>query len=237
MKIGLLICDHVKEKFKHIGGDYPKMFGDLLPNLEFEVYFVIDNHFPEKAEECDAYLVSGSVYSVYENVDWIIRLKAFVKEIQEKNLIYVGVCFGHQLLGEALDGKVEKAKTGWCVGVHSFSIIKEKGWMQPSLSSINLLMSCQDQIVKLPSNTTVLATSEKCPFAMIQVGENMIGIQAHPEFTKGYSRGIMKSRIERIGSNIINEGIESLAKPLNQIEVSKWIENFMAYAHSSKKLG
>ena len=227
MKIGLLICDHVKEEFKHIAGDYPVMFGNLLPNLKFDVYFVCDNHFPSHAEDCDAYIVSGSSYSVYDDVDWIIRLKEFVREIQRVNRTYVGVCFGHQLLGEALGGKVEKATVGWCVGAHSFTIVQQRDWMQPSLDTITLLMSCQDQIVKLPSDTAVLATSEKCPFGMIQVGGNMMGIQAHPEFTKAYSLALMESRVEKIGHDVVKEGIDSLKMILSQAEVSNWIENFI----------
>src|SRR5215217_7450772 len=112
MKVGLLECDHVREELLHIAGDYrqmfPALFSQVAPDWEFRFYGVCNGHFPESAGECDLYICTGSKFSVYDEEDWILRLKDFVKEIYESGKKYAGICFGHQMLAEALGGKVEK---------------------------------------------------------------------------------------------------------------------------------
>ena len=227
MKTALLICDHINKAFKAYASNYPDMFGDLLPELEMEPFFVVDGEFPASVKEFDAYIVTGSKFSVYEDVDWIIRLKTWVQEIQAHQKKFVGVCFGHQMLGEALGGKVEKSPQGWCVGVHTFELKVQEPWMEPAADSVNLLMMCQDQVVKLPPGGKILASSPKCQVAMFKVGNHMLGIQAHPEFSKAYDQALMETRVERMGIETVREGIESLQKPVHKDLVSTWIMNFL----------
>ncbi|MGB0932349.1 MAG: glutamine amidotransferase-related protein, partial [Chitinophagales bacterium] len=51
----------------------------------------------------------------------------------------LGICYGAQLIGHLLGGKVAKSPKGWCVGVHEFEITTLKKWMQPMQSPLNLL--------------------------------------------------------------------------------------------------
>lgn len=229
MKIGLLLCDHVRDEFLDIQGDYPEMFATLLPAFEWEVFEVCRNQFPENAMQFDAYLVTGSRFSVYHDLDWIVRLKVFVNAIQKSNKKYVGICFGHQLLAEALGGKVEKAAQGWSVGVHTFNLLKHQAWMQPNPKQINLLMMCQDQVQVLPTNSQVLATTEDCPVGIFMVGKQMLGIQAHPEFSKAYDQALMEARVDRMGIETVQTGIQSLKMPIHQTVISQWITQFLLY--------
>ena len=82
MKIGLLLCEHINDEFRDVHGDYPDMFYALMPDVHFKVYPICDGIFPESALECDAWMTNGSRYSVYQEIDWIMRLKAFVKAIE-----------------------------------------------------------------------------------------------------------------------------------------------------------
>ena len=227
MKIALLICDRVNDDLLHIQGDYPEMFFALFPTLKFEVFRVSEGHFPKDVNDFDAYMVNGSKYSVYEEMDWIIRLKDFVRDIYKYEKKYVGVCFGHQLLAEALGGKVAKTENGWCVGVHEFDILQQEKWMRPFQANIQLLMMCQDQVHLLPKESTVLATSKNCPVGMFRVGENMLGVQAHPEYSKAYDKALMELRQEKIGVAVVEEGIESLNKNVDRDLIANWILNFL----------
>ena len=229
MKAGLFLCDRVAPEYIDKFGDYSDMFAQLFPEFEWTIYEVYRGVFPKNLEECDVYFASGSHHSVYEDIDWIIELKKVIRKLYEQKKYFVGFCFGHQLLGESLSGKVEKSPNGWCVGVHEFEINSKEEWMQPSLTTVNLLMMCQDQIIKLPENSTVLATSEKCPVGMIQVGEKMLGIQAHPEFSKAYDRILMEARVERMGAAVVKEGLDSLAKAVDRETVRRWVLNFLNY--------
>lgn len=228
MKIGILVCDHVSNKNLPIGGDYSDMFNTLLPSLDTVNYDVCKGIFPKSPSECDGYLVTGSKYSVYDQKDWILELKAFVKAIYDSGKKYIGVCFGHQMLGEALGGKVEKAKTGWSVGVNTFEVLKKEDWMEPFQADYNLMMMCQDQVVELPENSTVLAKTANCPVGMFRVGENMLGVQAHPEFPKAYELALLDSRWDRITAEKISAAKESLALPVHDRVVAQWMLQFLA---------
>ncbi|MEK7256290.1 MAG: amidotransferase [Bacteroidota bacterium] len=227
MKIGLLECDHVLPEFRHIAGDYREMFPALLPNLEFVNYDLCNGHFPSSPDECDGWLCTGSRFSVYDEVDWILALKTFVRQVFESGKKYVGVCFGHQMLAEALGGKVEKAPSGWCVGIHTFEMERQEDWMQPFQPKINVPMMCQDQVVRLPENSVVLASAPACPIAAFRVGEKMLGIQGHPEFPNEYEAALMKNRRERIGSEKTDAGLASLNLTAHREMVAAWITRFL----------
>lgn len=231
MRIGLLECDHVREELTHIAGDYQQMFPALFvqvaPDWEFQFYDVCNGQFPEHVNECDAYICTGSKNSVYDEDEWILRLQDFVRDIYSSKKVFVGVCFGHQILGEALGGKVAKSPAGWCVGAHTFEVLRLEPWMRPSLTDFKLLMICQDQVLQLPKGSTLLASTDNCPNAMFQVGANMLGVQAHPEFPKAYDQALMELRVERIGAEKVQSGIASLEMKLNDLEVAGWIRIFI----------
>lgn len=226
-KIGLLICDHILPKYRHIAADYSEMFAAVYPNFEFEMYSVCEGIFPESVEDCDIYVCTGSHSSVYEGKDWIMRLKEFVKEIYSHQKKYVGHCFGHQMLAEALGGKVEKASVGWCVGVHTFEVLEQEKWMSPFKKYFNTLMLCQDQVQVLPPNSTLLAKSADCPVAMFQVGKNMLGVQGHPEFPKEFERVIIEDRYERIGAQKAETAIKSLEVNIDSDLFVGWMQKFL----------
>ena len=227
MKIGLLLCDHVREEFLHIQGDYSDMFRAWLPHFEMEDIDVCRGIFPEDVDQYDIYLATGSRFSVYDDLEWIYRLKRFIRDIQKAGKTYIGVCFGHQILADALGGKVEKAKIGWSIGVQTFHVHQEKPWMLPPQNPMNLLMMCQDQVMELPSGGELLAGTKTCPVGIFQVGDRMLGIQAHPEFSRTYDQALMEARVEKMGIDTVKAGIKSLELPIHSFEMREWVTQFV----------
>lgn len=231
MKVGLLECDHVLERFRHIAGDYRDMFAALFneraPDLTLRPFDVCNGEFPASMEACDAYLTTGSRFSAYDDADWIHTLKNFVRRIHEANKPFVGICFGHQIMAEALGGKVAKAETGWGVGVHNVEAIKSELWMRPEQSNCRLQYMHQDQVAQLPEGVVVIGRSDHCPVAMFRVGASMLGIQAHPEFTKEYSEALLFDRVARIGEERVNAARASLNLPTDEAVVAGWIVEFL----------
>lgn len=226
MKVGLLVCDQVRTEYRTEFGSYPEMFQALFPDYEFEIYRVHKGEFPD-VMDCEVYMATGSSHSVNEDIEWIHQTKAFIRKLYEANRYFIGFCFGHQLLAEALGGKVEKADIGWCVGVHEFEVLHIKHWMRPAKTQVNFLMMCQDQVVQLPPNTIRLAGNNDCPNAIIQIGERILSIQGHPEFTRNYNQTLMEGRVKRMGVEKVTAGIASLTKPIDIDLFRAWVARFL----------
>jgi GMP synthase-like glutamine amidotransferase len=235
MKLGILKCDEVNEVFAHDHGQYPDMFAELLrpadPKLEFTVFDVEQGLFPKDIHAVDAYLITGSRHGVNDGFPWIAQLEEFIQTIHKAQKKVVGICFGHQLIAKALGGQVIKSPKGWGVGMSQNTIIQNKAWMQPFKQQFNLLVSHQDQVVKLPPGAEVLAASSFCPFYMMQLDNHIITIQGHPEFTKAYARDLMVSRETILAADTFQQGIKTLALSEDDALIAQWIVNFLHGLH------
>ena len=238
LTLGLLECDHVRPELQHISGDYRDMFPALFKkttlDIEFRFYDVVNGIFPKSIEECDGYITTGSAFSVYDDVEWVQRLANFVRKLYDTETPYVGICFGHQMLGHALGGKVHKSSGGWCVGVHECTVLTQTSWMKPEQEKLSLLMMCQDQIIDLPPDSIRLASASDCPNAIITVGRSMLGIQAHPEFLPSYDKALMEIRKERIGEEKVTKAISSFSQKTDEVTAVTWIVNFFSNLQKRK---
>lgn len=230
MKLGLLQCDHTLESVRHIAGDYDAMFANWLP-AEWKIYDLQLGQEPRELNECDGYVTTGSKASVYDDEPWIHRFAALTQRIHAAGVPYLGVCFGHQMMGHALGGRVAKSPNGWGVGVHTFAISKHKSWMQPETASINVLMSCQDQVLDLPPGAEVLGGNHHCPVGIFRVGR-MLGIQGHPEFTPAYAEALLRLRRERIGAGGVDEALATLSHPRSTDLLAHWATNYFNETHT-----
>ncbi|MFI2811461.1 MULTISPECIES: gamma-glutamyl-gamma-aminobutyrate hydrolase family protein [Microbulbifer] len=231
MKIGVLKTDDVRKELVGEFGEYPEMFAQLLrdqdPSLEFVTYEVQHGHYPDDVDEVDAYLITGSKTGVYEDKPWIPPLMEFVRMLRERGKPTIGICFGHQLIAQALGGKTRKSDKGWGVGVHTYELQETPSWMSEPLDQFSLLVSHQDQVETLPPGARILASSDFCPMAMVQVDENMLTFQAHPEFTKPYSNSLMELRREAFGGDVVEKGQASLQNDIHESTVAKWMLEFL----------
>ncbi|MEW5249194.1 gamma-glutamyl-gamma-aminobutyrate hydrolase family protein [Microbulbifer sp. 2201CG32-9] len=231
MKIGVLKTDDVRAELVGDFGEYPEMFAELLnsqdPGLEFVTYEVQRGHLPDQIDEVDAYLITGSKTGVYEDKAWIAPLMAFVRKLHEARKPTIGICFGHQLIAHALGGRTRKSDKGWGIGVHSYEMQETPAWMSEPMQRFSLLVSHQDQVEELPPGARVLASSEFCPMAMVQIDDHMLTFQAHPEFTKPYSRSLMELRREVFGEELVQKGQASLQNDIHENTVAKWMLEFL----------
>ena len=227
MNAALLICDHTDAAVRDQFGDYPEMFESLFPEFNWHHYDCVNGEFPEDLGRHQLYFTTGSHHSAYENLPWINQLKDVIRAIYRRGDYFVGVCFGHQLMAEALGGKVERSDKGWCVGVHTFDFRGTRTWMVPQRKRMNLLMMCQDQVVVLPRDCEVLASNEMCAYAMFQIKDHMLGIQAHPEFSKAYNLMLMEDRAFKIGESTVSAAIKSLDLPVDREVFRHWVLHFV----------
>ncbi|MGF1689219.1 gamma-glutamyl-gamma-aminobutyrate hydrolase family protein [Photobacterium japonica] len=235
MKLGILLCDDVREPLQARHGNYPDMFTCLFEHVDSSIclqfYRVIDGQYPQSLDECDAYLISGSRYSVYDTSRWIMTFTAFIQRLYQQHIPLIGICFGHQMLAWALGGEVARADKGWGIGVHSATfephVLTLHSWLPDTLDKYALIVSHQDQILTLPPHSTVLAGSAFCPTAMLLVGDHCLGIQGHPEYTPHYSQDLITLRHTLFPEKTANNALNSLLAHTHHIEMTETIVSFI----------
>jgi GMP synthase-like glutamine amidotransferase len=228
MKIGILQTGCAPDELISEHGDYNEMFMQLLAGrgMSFATYRVLDDAFPEDATEADGWLVTGSRCGVYDGFPWISRLEAWLRHAISAQAPIVGICFGHQVITQALGGRVQKYDGGWQVGLKTYTSA-ETG------QSRNLLAWHQDQVLALPENTVLLESSKDCRFAALQFGDTVRTYQAHPEFTPGYVQGLFEVRGDAIDPDVVRAGRESLIEEQPD-DISDEIATFLTDAKARR---
>lgn len=211
LKIGLLMAGNVPDDLSVKYDNYEMLFEDWLleePGLVVRAYDITTGEWPKNTAECDGWIISGSATGAYEDHDWIKPLEAFVRKCVALKSPLLGVCFGHQLMAQALGGKVEKSDKGWGAGV-----FRSKDSTGKQLS---LLYMHQDQVVTAPRGAKILWSHDFCPIAALQLSQTAISVQGHPEFTAEYTADLINARKgTRIPEDVADRGLASLEQNLD----------------------
>ena len=220
MKLGILQAGHSTDELRDVLGDYADLFKSMLGDFgfDFAVYDVVDNHFPSSANDADAWLITGSKHGAYEDHKWIPPLEDLIREIDQQKLPLVGICFGHQIIAQALGGKVEKFSGGWAVGHTEYTF---KG--QP----VSLNAWHQDQVVQLPQGAKVLGSNAHCQNAMIAYGDHIFTVQAHPEFSAAVVDGLATYRSATVPPELVETARRKMDQPLSNALLAKEIASVL----------
>lgn len=240
-RIGILETGHNSDDLAARFGQFSDAFGRWLTahTQEFpfvlDVFRVEDGELPAHPGVCDGYIITGSAAGVYEDHAWLEPARCFIRDAMAAERKLVGVCFGHQLIADALGGRVVKSHKGWGLGRHTYRVHATAPWMDPSLEALSLLACHQDQVVALPPGARVLASSEFCEFAMLAIGEHVITVQAHPEFTPDYAGSLYASRRERFGPEVTERSLATLGDPTHAQDFARWVLRFFYYDAFSER--
>ena len=229
LRLGLLQCDSLDAPHDAVDGDYDVLFTELLtrPDVKVVLYRADQNQLPRSIGECDAWLVPGSRLSVYDDVAWIAELQRLVAKILAAETPLIGVCFGHQMIAREMGATVAKADVGWNIGAIDYRLRGSPPGEAPADGDrFTLIASHQDQVMELPDGARLLAEAETCPIAGYTVGDHVLTVQAHPEFSPDLAASLYRSRVERIGAEPIAKALASLDASLDRRRVSDWITDF-----------
>lgn len=187
MKIGILQTGHAPDTLLPETGDYDELFRKMLDGngFAFETYSVVDGEFPGGPKDADGWLITGSKHGAYEDLPWIPPLENLIREIRAAGKPMIGICFGHQVIAQALGGKVEKFAGGWSVGHTEYNMGDD---------TLALNAWHQDQVTERPDGAEVLASNDTCENAILSYGDTIWTVQPHPEFDAAFIDGLIRTR-------------------------------------------
>ena len=198
MKIGILLVGRASEDLVDKYGTYAEMLINLINSdeklFEFKTFNILDGIFPLNHNDCDGWIVTGSPHGVYEEHSWIPIVSQLIKDIYDNKLPIFGVCFGHQLIAQALGGNVEKSTKGWGLGLHTYQINNKTNYMGNLSSEVTLNICHQDQVISPPNGATVYAKSDFCENAGFYIKDKVLTMQAHPEFLVDFIKALLTAR-------------------------------------------
>lgn len=155
--------------------------------------------FPSGPLDADGWLISGSKHGAYEDHAFIVPLETLIREIAASDRPLVGVCFGHQIIAQALGGTVEKFDGGWSIGLTTYELDGE---------TYELNAWHQDQVTALPATAKNIGSSPFCKNAMLHYEGKALTIQPHPEFDARSIDALLRTKAK----GIVPESLQAAAQ-------------------------
>jgi GMP synthase-like glutamine amidotransferase len=215
---------------------YPDMFRALLTRadagLTFETVALVDGARPPDPAGIEAALITGSPKGVYDETPWMEPLRNFIRGAHAARTPLIGVCFGHQIVADALGGDVRKSEKGWGVGRHTYEITGRRPWMVDAGPSFSLAVSHQDQVITPPAGAVTLAHSAHTDHALLAYDDApILTLQGHPEFNDAFVSALYGARRgASLTDDMADAAIESLSRPDDNALVGDWIARFLRTA-------
>jgi len=215
---------------------YPDMFAALLSqadkNLRFRTVALVDGEGTPDPASCEAVVITGSPAGVYDATPWMDPLRAFIRGAFVVKTPMVGVCFGHQIIADAMGGDVRKSEKGWGVGRHVYDVLETPDWMSSAGRTVSLSVSHQDQVITPPAAAITLARSAHTDHAMLAYQDApVMSLQGHPEFSDDFVAALYSARRGKsLTERQVDDAIASLASPVDRERVGQWMANFLRTA-------
>lgn len=232
MKITILEVGEVPAPLRPEFGTYPDMFADLFKrvgaDLAFETIVTYAGEPAPDLKDVEAILVPGAAAGVYDNLPWMDPLRDFIRRAHGQSKPMFGVCFGHQIIAEALGGTVQKSDKGWGIGRHVYGFKTKPAFAQILPDQIAIAASHQDQVITAPTDAKVMLASDFTPNAgLIYENGTTMSVQPHPEFNKDYAIALAAYRHNNPYTDADVAGVKSsLEDPLSNAEFARATQRF-----------
>jgi GMP synthase (glutamine-hydrolysing) len=172
-------------------------------------------------------IVTGSPASVTERADWILRSEAYLCRATELGTPIFGICFGHQLLGQALGGQVTPNPRGRQIGTVELELEGVDPLADERARPFSVNTTHRDIVAELPPGARVLGRTPRDAHAFVRYAEHVWGVQFHPEFDGATVRGYIEERREILREEGFDvEGL--LARVNDALPAAEMLARFVA---------
>lgn len=235
MKLTILKTGDVHEHLRPQFGAYPQMFVRMFEEagyrFDYETVGVNDGEALPDPARLDAVLITGSPAGVYDDYAWLDPLRGFIRAAYAANTPMLGICFGHQIMADALGGDVRKSEKGWGLGRHTYAVKARPSFLATDLPALSIACSHQDQVIVPPAEAEVFLASEFTPNAGLTYRNGRaLSLQPHPEFIDDYALALVELRRGKAPDTVVNTALASVATPSHSRDVAGWLGDFLSRA-------
>lgn len=194
--------------------------------VEMTNYDAVDGNLPEHST-IDAAIVTGSKASTYWNEPWIDELEAWLREADEQGMALLGVCFGHQIVAQALGGAIEDMEE-YELGYHEVERTGDSPLFDGLGERFTVFCTHHDEVTALPPGAESHARTDAAVQAYRQ-GDSF-GVQFHPEFDRATAERVIEGkdlpdeRIEAANATVTEENVVAAER------AKRLFDNFVSYA-------
>ena len=235
MKLTIIETGHVPDPLRARFKSYPDMFGAMFARqgvaISADIVPVADGAPLPDPAGLEGVLITGSPAGVYDDLPWMDPLRAFIRRLYERRTKTVGICFGHQIIADALGGDVRKSEKGWGLGRHTYEVVPAPPHFAPEVASLSIACSHQDQVIAPPASARVVLRSDFAPNAgLVYDNGAILTVQPHPEFEDDYARALIDLRAGRADEDTLAAAHESMKTPSDSTVLARAISRFLAAA-------
>ncbi|WP_027577546.1 type 1 glutamine amidotransferase [Bradyrhizobium sp. WSM1743] len=230
-RITIIETGLVPQEHRERHGSFPDMFERMIraedPTATVDVISIPNGDALPDPGKLEAVLITGAAAGVYDGLDWIAPMEDFVRKAYANKTPMVGVCFGHQLIAQALGGIVRKSEKGWGIGRHVYQVLPENGVVEGE--TIAIAASHQDQVIEAPNDALTILSSDFTPHAgLLYANGTTLTVQPHPEFDVAFAQVCCDLRDGKAPEDVVATARASLAQPMDSAKLGGAITRFLA---------
>ncbi|EQD57650.1 glutamine amidotransferase class-I [mine drainage metagenome] len=208
-------------------GDYADWFLHALrwPRAQALVVHVDRGESLPAPETIAGAVITGSVAMVSERAEWSERTAAWLRTALHANLPLFGVCYGHQLLAHALDGRVDYHPQGREIGTQRIELLAQDqalSVLAPLPMHFAAHTTHRQSVLEAPRGARVLARTAHDAHHILAYGARAFTTQFHPEF----STAVMRALIMRRAADLRAEGYD-LDALLHEVRPTPWARRLL----------
>jgi GMP synthase-like glutamine amidotransferase len=224
----------LRGRFPRFDTFFERMLGETDNGFTFDSVPILDGVPLPDPRAIEGVVITGSAVGVYDHTEWIDPLRRFIRDAYATQVPMLGVCFGHQIMADALGGEVRKSEKGWGVGRHVYGVTHRHAALSELPGEIAIAASHQDQVIMPPQDAEVFLASEFTPNAGLVYGNGAaISVQPHPEFDVAFSRALVELRRGNpLPDAFVDERLASLDAPVDNSRLAAALARFLLRART-----